>query len=123
MELQRFYPHFILVLAVCIAGGVSEIVSGGEGPGGSGGRGNLPPDRESSSPLRGPSTVPQHMPSTGQIDETKTKKGTDQNKPELSAPDPGTSAPRKHPSSHAEKHPDSDRMDSQQQKTQEKESH
>jgi hypothetical protein len=63
MELQRFYAHLILGLTVFGALGVSEMVSGGERSGkGAGGRGGLPPDRESFNPLRGSSAVPQHLP-------------------------------------------------------------
>ena len=113
MERQRFLIHLTLGLTVSMALSVANLVSGGEaGSGKSGGRGNLPPDREASSPLRGPSTVPEHMPSTGQTDETKPKKGTahDEKQSQSGASDQGSSAPKKHPSSHAEKHPDYDRM-------------
>lgn len=72
------------------------------------GRGGLPPDREASSTLRGSSTVPEHMPSTGRTNETKTKKGSlhEEKKSESG----GNVAPSKPPSGRAEKHPSYDRM-------------
>jgi hypothetical protein len=125
MERQRFWIHLTIGLTISMALTLANLASGSDAESrNSDGRGGLPPDRDSSSPLRGPSTVPQHMPSTGQTDETKTKKGTtEQDKSDLRASDNDGSAPRKHPSSHAEKHPDYERMDSQQQKTHKKESH
>jgi hypothetical protein len=123
MEPQRFWIHLTLGLTVAMALSFENLVSGGAaGSEKSEGRGGLPPDRESSSYLRGPSTVPQHLPSTGQTDETK-KGAKDQTKSELGAPEHDRSAPRKHPSSHAEKHPDYDRMESENQKVPQKESH
>ena len=66
----------------------------------------------------------QHMLSTGQMNQAKTRKDTNhQNKSELRAPDHDGSAPWKHLSSHAEKHPDYDRMESENQKAPKKESH
>jgi hypothetical protein len=122
MDPQRFWMHLTLGLTVTMALGVANIVSGGDsGPGKSGERGGLPPDREASSPLRGSSTVPEHMPSTGQTNETKTRKGT---VPQEKTSEPGASAaPSKHPSNHAEKHPDFDRMDADNKKALDKESH
>ena len=64
----------------------------------------------------------QHMLSTGQMNQAKTRKDTNhQNKSELRAPDHDGSAPWKHLSSHAEKHPDYDRMESENQKAPKKE--
>ena len=125
MEPQRFWIHLTIGLTVSMALSVANLVSGGEaGSAKSEGGGSLPPDRGASNPLRGPSTVPEHMPSTGQIDDTKTKKSTqDQKKSGVRTPDQEGSAPRKHPSSHAEKHPDYDRMESENQKAPTKESH
>ena len=119
MEPPRFWIHLIIGLTLSMALSVANLVSGGEAASGRGeGRGGLPPDRESSSPLRAASTAPQHRPSTGQTDETKPKKNTPN--------DEKTSdsiTPRKHPSSHAEKHPDYDRTDPEKKKPLDKESH
>ena len=104
---------------------VANLARGSDaGSGNSEGRGGLPPDREASSPLRGSSTLPEHMPSTGQTDETKPKKGTayDEKLSQPGASDLGGTAP-KHPSSHAERHPDYDRMDANKNKALDKESH
>jgi hypothetical protein len=49
------------------------------------------------------------MPSTGQTNETKAKKGSLHE--EKTSETGASAAPSKHPSSHAEKHPDYDRMD------------
>ncbi len=54
--------------------------------------------------------MPQHIPSTGQTNETKAKTS------ELGASDHNSPAPEKHPSSHAEKHSDYDRMSSENKK-------
>jgi hypothetical protein len=122
MESQRFWIHLTLGLTVSMALGVANLVSGGDAVSGkSDGRDGLPPDRESSSPLRGPSTVPEHLPSTAQTNETKAKKDILH---EEKTREPGASAaPRKHPSSHAEKHPDYDGMKADNQKALQKESH
>jgi hypothetical protein len=61
------------------------------------------------------------MPSTGQTNEIKAKKGPLH---EEKRSEPGASAAQsKHPSSHAEKHPDYDRMDADNKKALDKESH
>jgi hypothetical protein len=122
MEPQRFWIHLTLGLTMSMALGIASFVSGGDaGSEKSEGQGGLPPDREASSPLRGSSTVPEHMPSTGQTNETKAKKGSLH---EEKSWEPGAStAPSKHPLSHAEKHPDYDRMDADNKKALDKESH
>ena len=65
------------------------------------------------------------MPSTGQTDETKPKKGPahDEKPSQPGSSDQGSTAPKKHPSSHAEKHPDYDRMNADKNKALDKESH
>ncbi len=102
------WAHLTIGLIMFIALSVSNIVSGGDtGSTKTEGRGGLPPDRESSSPVKKSSTVPQHIPSAGQTNETKAKTS------ELAASDHNSPAPEKHPSSHAEKHSDYDRMSSE----------
>ena len=120
MEPQRFWVHFTLVLTVFIAIAVSQIVnSAGAGSGTTPGGTDVPPEGGFANPLPGASTGP----TTGEPDDNKATKGPVQDRIRS---EPATSAnnstlPRKSPSSHAEKHPDYDRMDSENQKALKKE--
>jgi hypothetical protein len=122
MEPQRFWIHFTLVLTVFFAFTVSEIVSSaGAGSGTTAGGTDVPPEGGFANPLPGASTGP----TTGGPHDSKATEGTGVDRSRF---EPGASAhdrvsPRKSPSSHAEKHPDYDRMDSENQKALQKESH
>ncbi len=122
MEPQRFWAHLALGLAVFIAVGVSEIVSGGSAASGkTAGGSDVPPEGGFANPLPGASTGP----TTGQPDDSKATKGNvdDRKTPEPGAFDHDSASPRKSPSSHADKHPDYDRMDTENKKALDKESH
>ncbi len=126
MEPQRFWIHLTLGLTVSVALSIANLVSGDDaGSGKSEGHGGLPPHRESPSPLRGPSTNPQDMPSTGQTNETKAKKGAtnDERAWERGPSDHDSATSRENPSSHAEKHPNYERMNADNKKALDKESY
>ena len=122
MERQRFWIHLTLGFTVSMALGVANLVSGGDaGSPKNDVRRGLPPDREASGPLRGSSTSPEQWPSTSQTNESRIKKGTLH---EENTTEPGAHASSsKHPSSHTVKHPDYDRMDADNKKALDKESH
>jgi hypothetical protein len=64
------------------------------------------------------------MPSTGQTNDTKAKKGTSEELTSKPSTSPhGSGAPSKPASSHAEKHPDYDRMNAENKKALDKESY
>ena len=122
MEPQRFWIHLTLVFTVFMAVTVSQIVnSAGAGSGTTAGGTDVPPEGGIANPLPGASTGP----TTGGPDNSKAATGTVEDRTRL---EPGASphnrtAPRKSPSSHAEKHPDYDRMDADNKKALDKESH
>ena len=126
MDPQRFWIHLTIGLTVSMALSVANLVSGGDAKNKKNqGREGLPPDREASSPLQGPSKVPKHMPSTGQTNNSKPKTASIDGKRTLQpgGRDHDTAAGSMHPSSHAEKHPDYDRVDAENKKALDKESH
>ena len=119
MAQQPFWIHLTLVLMVFIAVTVSQIVSSaGVGSGTTAGGTDVPPEGGFANPLPGASTGP--------TTDSKTTEGTGVDR---SRSEPGASAhdrvsPRKSPSSHAERrHPDYDRMDADNKKALDKESH
>ena len=121
MEPQRFSVHFILVITVFIAIAVSQIVSSaGARSGTAAGGTDVPPEGGFANPLPGASAGP----TTGEPDASKATKGTvGERTTEPGASARESTAPRKSPSSHAEKHPDYDRMDADNKKALDKENH
>jgi hypothetical protein len=82
---------------------------------------DVPPEGGFAIPLPGASTGP----TTGEPDDYKATKDPvqDRTRSEPAASARDSAAPRKSPSSHADKHPDYDRMDADNKKALDKESH
>ena len=122
MEPQRFSVHFILVITVFIAIAVSQIVSSaGAGPGTAAGGTDVPHEGGFANPLPGDSTGP----TTGESNDYRATNGTVQDRTRSEPADLAndSTSPGKSPFSHAEKHPDYDRMDADKNKVLDKESH
>lgn len=120
MEPQRFWIHLTLVVTVFMALTVSQIVSSA-GAGNTAGGTDVPPEGGFANPLPGASTGP----TTGEPDDPKTTKSTveQRTKSEPGASAHDSASPRKSPSSLADKHPGSDRMEPDLKKPLDKESH
>jgi hypothetical protein len=117
---NRFRLYFTLVFTIFIGVTVSQIVNSARAGNTVGGT-DVPPEGGFANPLPRASTGP----ATGEPDDSKTTKDPvqDRTRSEPAASAHDNVSPRKSPSSHAEKHPDFDRMDADNKKALDKESH
>ena len=122
MEPPRFWIHFTLVFTVFLAVTVSHLVSSaGAGSGTTAGGTDVPPQGGFANPLPGASTGP----TTGESNDYRATKGIVQDRTRSEPADLAndSTSPGKSPFSHAEKHPNYDRMDADKNQVLDKQSH